>query len=242
MAVISVRELYNKVNDLAKKHHAGYNSAEEFNRKLKTTEIGLLEYFQMQDEKDQNVTDHLAPFRKYEPALPIVEVQASYGVVELPEDYAHKSAVGMVYKQNPKDCADGTIVTPYPCWYRRTNEVNTLLTDPIAKPILSEKVNRFYHCFRNNEIHVFPKELKAIELTYLRYPEFGKIAFSPSVVNGEDVLTYDASNSVDLEWNDITFKYFEMILLMELGVELKEPFLVQYSQMQKQDGVLKPVG
>ena len=239
MAVISVLELYNKVNDLAKKHHAGYSSGEEFTRKLKGAEIGLLEYFQMKDEDDQNTTDHVAPFRKYEPTVLVGSSTATHGIVDLPTDYAHKSAVGMVYKENPIDCKDGTIVKPFPSFYLRTNEVNQRYNDPIAGPSMEK--NRFYYCFRNNEIHVFPKELAAVELTYLRYPKFGKIAFTFSVVNGEDVATYDAANSQDLEWNDITFKYFEMILLMELGVELKEPFLVQYSQMIKTDGVLKPV-
>jgi hypothetical protein len=229
---INVIQLYNTINTLAKVYHAGYDSKEDFNNKLKATEIGLLKLFHDWDEDDQTVTDFLLPFRVNGPLL-----ANDKGFVTLPEDYAFKSSILGVYTENPCDANNPTIIKPIPAFQLRSNEVAMVLNSAIAKPSMEHK--RYYYTFRNGGIQLFPEQLRAIEMTYLRYPKYGQIDFTYSIVGGEDVAVPNAETSVNLQWKDVTFEYFKYAMLFLLGVELKETALINASQMEKLASVFK---
>lgn len=229
---INVIELYNAVNILAKINHAGYESADSFNSKLKTTETAFLEAFHIWDEDDQSNTDHLAPFRKEE------ELVATNGFVTLPEDYAHKSAVQGVYLEN--DCEGGNPErTLYPVIHYRTNEIAEVLVDAISKPVISNP-DTFGLTFVNEGIQLYPSQLKSVKMTYLRYPVYGKIEFiyTTSPETG-DVFIPDPLTSRNLQWKQVTFEYFKYALLYLLGIELKELMLMNAGVMGKIINVIK---
>lgn len=229
---INVISLYNTINTLTKLYHAGYDSMDDFNNKLKSCEIALLGLFHEWDEDTQSNTDHLAPFRVHE----AIAADAN-GFVALPENYAFKSAVHGVYLSNPCTGEVGIQVEVVPAYQLRSNEVAMVQSSPLALPSIEEK--RLFYTFRNGGIQLFPKELGGIDITYLRYPVYGKLVLIESIVEDEDVLTPSVSESINLQWKDITFEYFKYAMLFLYGVELKETALISASQMEKLASVFK---
>jgi len=230
---INVIDLYNQINTLAKVYHAGYDSQQDFNNKLQSVSIAFLNMFHEWDEEDQSNVDHLLPFRVHE------TIAASFGgIVNLPEQYAFKEAIHGVYTKNP--CGDGEVgiqVTLWPADYFKSNEVALRFRDPISKPSMEDHI--FGYTFRNKAIQLFPKELEAIEITYLRYPVPAILVLDYSIVGGEDVLTPNATLSINLEWKQITQEYFKFAMLFLLGIEMKESALINASQVQKIASVFK---
>lgn len=233
--MINVLELYNFINDLARKHRSGgYTSDDQFNRMNKSVETSVFQHFAKIYEDTQDIVDHLNPFVVYNSLLPTDKA----GTLVFPSDYAHRVNVGGLYIQNPKECGEGVTIVRWPCVYLRNDEVNIVQSSVIKGVIPSVKEKTFYHVFRNNAINILPADLYWVELTYLRYPVFGEIKFTMTEVNGEDVLTYDPVLSKNLEWNQITFNHIVGLHLMGLGIELNTPDLIQYALTPKPDGVL----
>lgn len=225
---INVIELYNAIMQLAKINHAGYASANDFNAQLKATETAFLEAFHDWDEEDQSNTDHLSPFRVH-----TVITANSDGFVTLPDDYAHLSVIQGVILENPCDGEGEPTRTVEPVIHYRNNEIPDVIVDPIAKPILTDK-DTYGLVFRNQGIQLFPKELRGIEITYLRYPVFGEIVFDYSTTpEAGDIFIPDATLSTNLQWKQITFDYFKYAMLFLLGVELKETLLINTAVMNK---------
>lgn len=233
--MINVLYLYNYVNDLARKHRSGgYTSDDQFNRINKSAEIALFQHFAKIYEDTQDIVDHLNPFVVYSSLLPTDKA----GNLAFPSDYAHRINLGGLYIENPKECGEGVTINREPCVYLRNDEVNQVQSSVLkyVKPDVATKT--FYHVFRNNRIEVLPKGLFWVELTYLKYPVYGEIKFTMTVVNDEDVLTYDPNASKDLEWNMISFNHLVGLHLSALGIELSSPDLIQYALTPKPDGVL----
>jgi len=218
--MIPVKDLFDTVQDLARKDQKGYQSAEEFSRKLKSQELALLDYFHRLYERDQQVVDYVAPFVKKAPALEVVA-----GVVTKPDDYAHRIRVGSVIITN--QCDGSPVTKQYPCYYLKVNEIDEIQIDVVAGPSLERK--RFYHYFEDDKIKILPVlESAKVSMTYLRLPEFGLLVQTVTVVAGEDVFSFDATASRNLEWPMTAWNYVLALLLKDLGVEIQDPGLSQY--------------
>jgi len=70
---------------------------------------------------------------------------------------------------------------------------------------------------------------------YIKYPAYGSIAYITTYdeVNDQDVLQYNEAESVNLEWNQITFPLFKALLLEYFGVSIKDPYVMQYMNLPK---------
>lgn len=229
--MIAVLEMFDTVQDLARKEQKGYQSASEFSRKLRSQELALLDYFHRLYERDQQIVDYLAPFVK------LVDVPIEGGEVTKPDDYAHRIRLGTVVITNV--CDGKPVISRYPCHHQNVNEVDEMLVDVIAGPNLDKK--RFYHYFEDDKIKTLPAISGAkISMTYLRLPVYGVFAQSLNVVNGEDVFSYNAASSADLQWPMTAFNYILALLLKDLGVEIQDPGLAQYgmalfAEMERRD-------
>jgi len=222
MQKIDIYELYQSVTQITEKAHAGYLSDTEFTRILQDSEMELFNFLRERFE----LTDpaHLQPFI----TTKILKVNG-IGMVKFPADYAHKGSVDSAFVKNPKNCSDKIESGQHNCYYLKTNEVSSMLSDSIAKASLITGL--YYHTYRNNGIQVFPKELKWVSMTYLRYPKKPSLVFSKETVNGEVDYTYDENASSALEWNRISVNWFKYLILKAVGVELKDQWFVNYSNM-----------
>lgn len=231
MEIIKVTDLYNHVQATAKKNQAGYGSDVEFNQVLKSIDVGLLDYFHRLDEKNMNIIDHLLPFRER------VKLAVVDGVADFPDKYAHLSSMGNVYVSNQCDGKE-VDVTMEPVRFLRNQEVRIIRSSAVAGPNIKKK--RIYAEYIKQKIYVYPPEVKEIEFDYLRYPVPGSILFDVTEVSGETVFSVNAAGTKDLEWTMNTYEYFYYYLLLNKGVETREPILMQVA-LPKISEILKPV-
>ena len=114
----------------------------------------------------------------------------------------------------------------------RNSEVPKFLGSHIYKKALKKK-DYIMASVYNKQIRVYPKDVQRVNLTYLRKPIAPYWAFT--VQNNRPV--YDPINSVDTEAPDDVMNEIMMMALSYLGINLREPELIQYSEMAKAQGV-----
>jgi hypothetical protein len=219
---ISVVYLYDYINDLLRKYRNGYVDPDTFNRLLRAAEIQLLDYFY------KNLpNDHIRPFVKHVPFL----AGSGDGTVPFPDDCAFHDNVGGIALE------EGSLKA-YPSHKIQPNQVDTILTSYIRPPDYDKR--RFYHTFMNNKIYVYPESHSYwVRFTYYRYPVYGSLGSTATVVEGEDVLTI--TEATPLEWNEITLEYFKSVLCRAVGINLKDQFTIQVAGLPGFQDVVKPI-
>lgn len=220
---IKIEEIYRMLVRRTRKGNGGYTSGDDFTRDINESQVELFEFFHWVFEEHQQIVDHLQPFIIKDRLLTI----SDKGMGLFPDNYGHKLSVGHVYIENPEECGEEHAPLPYPVWYLKAHEVDPILNSSTARPSMEKK--RFYHAFENDGIQFYPEDLKAFTLTYLRYPKDVKATFNLSNANGEDIQTLDP-NSGELEWNWATFPWFEYLMLLRSGADLKEKTLFEFAQ------------
>jgi hypothetical protein len=226
--MIQVVDIFNRVRDLSKKDKSGYLSSEEFNRNLNETQQILLDYYFERFGRDQYDQDSINPFLKEE-RLPIVN-----GFVDFPSDYRHRVEVGNIYIENVYN-SDCTVSNPkveeLALRYLHPSEERLTLNSAIRKPSIKKKL--LYHTFVNNKIRIRPSEAQGtIALKYIMSPPEAKYA---TVVNvNTDKEDYDPINSVDLIWNEQDKHNIVDIMLMFLGIQIRESALINWVQARRQ--------
>lgn len=226
--MISVETLYNDLGKLLRKTRGGgFIDDDTFNLHLQATEKWLLQMLHAAYEDTQSISDHLEPFVIY------LKYQSTdtNGILAYPSDYAHRLAVTGLYVENPSGGSSTVTAKTYECPMLRTAEVDTILSDPLAYPDFGKR--RFYHTYRNAGIQVFPERKMWMSLTYLRYPVYGSIKHDESTVDGQDLFTYNSSESRDLEWNDITYPHILYKMGEQLGISTKDMEYLQMNQLNK---------
>ncbi len=217
--MIQVRELFQVVQDIARKEQKGYFSDREFNRKLKVNELRLLGYFWGLYERDQEIVDHLAPFVVND------DLAVENARMLKPANYAHRIRVGSVEISNV--CNGEPLVKTVTTHYIRAADVNEVANGAVTRPSIEDE--QLYHYFEDDTVKFLPKQgIFKVNMTYLRYPVYGQFLQTTNVVGGEDVFTYDGVNSRNLEWPYITMPYIKALMLMSVGVEVEDPGVAQY--------------
>ncbi len=74
-------------------------------------------------------------------------------------------------------------------------------------------------------------------LYYLCYPATAKIAFTYTQTDDEDIMTYDAANSVDLEWAKDAFNILLYKMLEKYGIDTRDQWVSEYARI----GISKPI-
>jgi len=225
---ISVEFLYNQTQDLAAKNQSGYQTTEEFNNSLLSAQNAIFKYYYQQFEQTQEILDALRPFIKTETLS--LTPSAFYSSSQLPSDYRHRLEVSYVYTTN-NDCGQGVTSELQSVDYMQTDEVASTLSNAIRKPSIPKKILR--HTLEGNLIKVFPP-VQSVDIKYLRNP-ITPVYATTLVSNADgDFEQFDAANSVDLEWGEQETETFINVLLMQLGFEIKDSELIQYSQLKRQ--------
>lgn len=153
----------------------------------------------------------------------------SRGAFKKPADYLHMNYMSF----NKAYLEDGvTEVDVKGVDIVRDNELPKFLGSHIYKKSLKRR-NYIMATIGDEEIRLYPNDIQRVNFSYLRKPIDPVWAFT--LVSGRPV--YDEVNSVDLECPDEAVNEIVMMALSYLGINLREPELVQYSEMMKEQGV-----
>lgn len=225
--MIPVQDIIKRVQDLSRKDKSGYMSSEELTRDLNETQQMLMDYYWDRFSNSQDGIDSLNPFIKE------VELQIKNGFVDFPDDYRHRIEMGNVFIENQygDNCSvSNPKVTEAELRYLHPSEERLTVTSHIRKPSVEKK--RIYHSFVNNRIKILPKETVGyVVLKYLAQPP---VAIYATTINPTtDKEEYDASNSVDLEWNAQDLHNIVDIMLLFKAIEVRESALVNWVMARK---------
>jgi hypothetical protein len=174
-------------------------------------------------EVTQKIKDDLRAFKE-KISIPVDQ----FGIMQLPSNYVHKTAIEYVKITNSPDCEIPEALTKSveiiddDKWSER-------VSNTIKKPTLDFPICNFL----KDSIRFEPKNLGQVELSYLRIPI--KPIWGYTFQNGVEV--YNASTSVDLEWNEILFTDIAKLILNYLSINLKDGELQQAMAEYKTKGV-----
>jgi hypothetical protein len=169
----------------------------------------------------QRMDDALSPFKK---TYTYTTGDTPGGVVTLPNDYMHMISL---YTTQYVDALGRNVVNP----------VQVLAEDELIERLESQviPVSLFDPiCIMNSgkKIQLFPEVPQSGKVYYFKRPAVPKFAYTQS---GRTV-TYDAGNSVQLEWNEADINNIIMQALSYYGLNLNSAELIQFAQLKQQTG------
>jgi len=232
---MDIDKVYDFLKYLADKDQSGNITPKEFNLSIDRafSEWTMKSYNNLKDnnqtktgwQKNQKVTDDL----KFLLVRKEFSSIGDDGKLTLPSDYLHLSSLVYNYKIEEDG---GTSVSPGKVDIVNDNEISSFLGSSIySKRIKSKKY--VIAAFYKDHIQIYPKNIGVVDFTYLRKPITPYWAFT--VVNGRPV--YNSADSIDLEAPDEVVNEIVMMCASYLGINLREPQLIQYAEQMKQQGV-----
>jgi hypothetical protein len=176
-------------------------------------------------EDNQKTTDDLSFLKVPEKVVSL----DSTGSFSKPDDYLHMNYMSF----NKAYLEDGvTQVDVKGIDIVRDNELPKFLGSHIYKKSLSRR-NYIMATIGADNIRIYPNDIQRVNFSYLRKPVDPFWAFI--LERGRPV--YDPVNSIDLEAPDEAVNEIVMMTLSYAGINLREPELVNYSEMMKEQGV-----
>lgn len=232
---MDINKVYGFLKYLADKDQSGNITPKEFNSSLERalSEWTMKRYNNINDksqdkqgwQKNQKITDDL----KFLLVRNEVSSIGSDGKLDFPEDYLHLSSLVYNFKYQENGA---TVVVPNSIDIVDDNEIASFLGSTIYGKLIKAK-KYVIAAFYSDHLQIYPKDIGVVDFTYLRKPITPYWAFI--LVNGRP--EYDESNSVDLEAPDEVVNEIVMMCASYLGINLREPQLIQYAETMKQQGV-----
>lgn len=169
----------------------------------------------------QRMDDALSPFKA---TYTYTTGDTPGGVITLPNNYMHLIAL---YTTQYVDALSRNV----------TNPVQVLAEDELIERLESQvlPVGLFEPiCIMNSgkKIQLFPEVPQSGKVFYFKRPAVPKFAYTQS---GRTV-TYDAGNSVQLEWNEADINNVISEALAYYGLNLQSAELIQFAQLKLQEG------
>ena len=215
--MISVEYLWNHINQLSRKDHAGYSSTEEFNRDLQTAQEDLYDFYLNIYEQTSRIGEAL------DPLINKTLLSQTSGAYPLPSDYRQRISVAAEWYTD-ESCSDSKEYIPV--IYNAKNEIRMSQFNSIEKPVLTDQYTWKYTII-DGSIYVYPSELKGrVELFYFQNAPTAERGFTLNTTTQEE--EYDAGSTTDLVWPQSETSNFIDILLLYKGVSIKQSELVQY--------------
>jgi len=174
-------------------------------------------------ENTQKIKDDLRVFKE----KVTIDVD-QYGIMILPTNYVHKTGIEYLKITNQEDC-DTPDVSPKEVEIIDDDKWSERVGSTIKKPTLNFPVCNFM----KDSIRFEPKNLKSVDLSYLRTPVMPVWGYT--FVDG--VETYNPATSIDIEWNEILFTDFAKLVLNYLSINLKDAELNKSMAEYKSLGV-----
>lgn len=219
--------LIDKVFDVLKQfsgkdYASGHFSPEEFSRYAEIAQSELLneKYNGLGiDSYDEGHPLWISEFRSTV-NISSSSTTSTYSVFNKPNDYRFFSSARSV------DTSSGDVYL-VDIDFIRDFEVGERLSSEIDKPTKTYPVIIEYGSF----FGVAPKSVKNITLTYIKNPAVPVYAYTVS--GGRPV--FDEANSVDFTFGESMYPEIAFRMAKYLGIQIREPELVQYSQLKEQD-------
>lgn len=206
-------------------------------------------------ERNQVITDEMAPFLKSINAITVPQPGRSYDLIAYPDDYAYFSSARILLSGNNTGCAcDGLDVMDgkgiCKAWtdtdvkdlmekYKGSDLCEMSITkidnqrwgaacdNEFKKPTMSNPIiTQFEGGFK-----VAPKNAGIIILDYLKMPRKAVFGYT---LGANDVVIYNAGTSTQLEWSRSKQGEFLARLIKRYGMYTREPFLYQGGEMERQ--------
>lgn len=208
--MIDKAKVWNRVRNLARTVTTGYDDQEEYNSKTYAAELSLLEMLTDVYEHNTKASDALDWL-----ITDVSLTSDSAGKLTLPADYVHLATIQYV--------GNGA---KYPTTKVRTNEVAMYRTSPVRG--FSVAKNDIGYYFKASHIYTIPEQAAInVVLTYIKKPTFSSIVLTEVSTGTEDYLSL--TGGVDFGWPEQLFNLIVYLILEQLGVELKEEWLLEFA-------------
>lgn len=206
--MISIVRLYETIAQRAKTGTSGYQSKDEFNRDIASVQTALMGLLCPLYDSSQAVRDLLSPFVE-----PLSVTTSATGVAAKPDDYFQMAALS---------------ISGYPVKLVAANERFMLQFVPSRRPSAAD--NRYFYYIESDSINVLPAT-SAFPLvgTYIREPEEASIDFTVTSTDEDDYI--EVTSVDDLEWPERAFNILVYMMLQNLGLEMKEQILSEFSNL-----------
>ena len=213
---MNINEAFEFLNFISNKNQSGEVSPSEFTRMASRAQW---EFFSREYEKwqqTQDITDELAVFLKSWATAVSTTGQLTY-----PSDYQHAISIRHYYVKN------NNTGIQVPVKEVDNSQYGDYLQSEIVTPTLRFPIWTTYNDYMQFE----PKNIGLVTFDYFRTPIDPLWAYT--TVNNRPV--YDPINSIDWELPSQTHNELVMMMLSYLGMNLRMPDLVQFSELQKQE-------
>lgn len=177
------------------------------------------------------LTNDIMPFIKWlgGPDYPLLTMD-NYGVATIPSDYVAYSSCYYDYAVQGATCDDVEVVTP--------KEVNFLTdadwSDRVnSKIVFPDKKYPVAKWIGNNKIQFLPRDMKAVNFTYLRTPVDPVLGYT---IDGNNDIVYDPTTSVQFEWPQVCLPDLANSIYAVMSGNLKSQFDVQLANQRKAEG------
>lgn len=235
--MVNINELYKTVQFFANKEQSGFIKPSEFNLLADRAQMEMFmkkfgnpeavagpmqPYPKYSYQETQKITDDLRPFIKR------ISLSPNMGQIEYPDDYVHFSSLRTV-QYIPIAGTSNMMPRQVEVQAVDDSELGYMIGSSIVFPEPDYPIVAFY----DNYMQLYPIDVEEAVFTYLRRPVKPLWAFT--LVNNRPV--YDEANSVNIEFPDETLNELCMKILSYVGINLREPQLVQYSENNKNVGL-----
>lgn len=207
--MIDIREVYQFVTQTKRSGTSGYDSDEDWNANLKSTEIEIYRTLVPMYAKDDRIQKALNPFVKTQDYPNIYN-----GTISLPSDFN---------KYIDTSFGDGDKMV-YP---RNLNEKSRILSSPIDNPSITS--DEYFCFFKGSTIEYLPKEVDSCSLVYLREPIPASVEFELKEEDDEDYIRLKVIRNS--EYPNELFNLYCAILLEKFGYQNRETVAVEYGRL-----------
>jgi hypothetical protein len=211
---MNINEAYEFLNFISNKNQSGTVTPTQFNQLATQAQWENFEKEYTKWQQTQDVTDVLATFIKH-----LSTSVSATGRLSYPSDYQHAISTGHYFVKKDNTGID------IPVHEVDNNMYREHLQSEVVTPTLRFPIWTAYSDYMQFE----PKNIGLISFDYFRKPVNPFWAYT--TVNNRPV--YDPILSVDWEMPEQTHLTLVMMMCNYLGMNLRMPDLVQYTEMQK---------
>ena len=147
------------------------------------------------------------------------------GVIVYPDDYVHLESIVYNYSKT----INGVVtVLPRHVEILREAEFASREGNYTKRPTTQNPCG----IIRSDGVHVRPITITACDFNYYKYPATPVFAYT----QGDGFITYDAVNSIELEWPDDEMIVITRRILEYIGVNLRSEDIVGYANKKLKEG------
>ena len=231
---INIYELFLNLKSNTNTKQGGQLRVRDFNNWVNQISIQLFNEKFAAWEKDQMLVDNLSrPFLESK-SFVTTKTALNHCLLPYPNGYSYFSSA-RVYKKSdgevvkcPEPGTKGVSAFANLCEVTVTKVTNAQWGAVCDNKLIPPTTNRVRITQYEGGFKIAPKEIGYITLDYLRLPKKAKL-----VTTGIN-QTYDAVNSIDLEWNETVVNEFLSRLQIAYSEFIREQFLYSAGQNKKE--------